>query len=40
MNKHVSQFTGNPELCMFVLLKRFYEGWLEKTQEAFWEETL
>jgi LmbE family N-acetylglucosaminyl deacetylase len=40
MNEHVSQFTGYPELCMFVLLKRFYKGWLEKTQEAFWEETL
>ena len=40
MNEHVSQFAGNPELCMFVLLKRFYESWLEKTQEVFWEETL
>jgi len=40
MLAHESQFIGYPELCMLVLLKRYYRAWEEKTQEAFWEETL
>jgi len=40
LNQHVSQIVGYPELCMTVYLPRYYQAWLEKTEEAFWEEIL
>lgn len=40
LNQHVSQIVGCPELCMQVYLPRYYRAWLEKTEEAFWEEIL
>jgi LmbE family N-acetylglucosaminyl deacetylase len=40
LNEHESQVKGNPGLCMFVYLKSYYQAWMEKTEEAFWEEIL
>jgi len=40
LNQHVSQIVGYPDLCMTVYLPRYYQAWLEKTEEAFWEEAL
>jgi len=40
LNQHVSQIVGYPDLCMTVYLPRYYQAWLEKTEEAFWEEVL
>jgi hypothetical protein len=40
LNQHVSQIVGWPELCMEVYLPRYYQAWLSKTEEAFWEEIL
>jgi hypothetical protein len=40
LNKHVSQIVGYPDLCMSVYLAHYYQAWLEKTEEAFWEEML
>ena len=40
LKQHESQIVGNPELCMEVYLPRYYRAWLEKTEEAFWEEIL
>jgi LmbE family N-acetylglucosaminyl deacetylase len=40
LNRHVSQIVGYPDLCMKVYLPRYYRAWLEKTEEAFWEEIL
>ena len=40
LNKHESQVRGYPALCMTVYLKSYYRAWMEKTEEAFWEEVL
>ena len=40
LNQHESQVKGYPELCMVVYLKSYYKAWMEKTEEAFWEEIL
>jgi LmbE family N-acetylglucosaminyl deacetylase len=40
LNQHRSQIVGYPDLCMRVYLPRYYQAWLEKTEEAFWEEIL
>ena len=40
LKQHESQVKGYPELCMVVYLKSYYEAWIEKTEEAFWEEIL
>ena len=40
LRKHESQIVGYPDLCMQVYLPRYYRAWLEKTEEAFWEEIL
>lgn len=40
LNQHESQVRGYPALCMFVYLKSYYTAWMEKKEEAFWEEIL
>jgi LmbE family N-acetylglucosaminyl deacetylase len=40
LNEHESQVKGHPGLCMFVYLKSYYQAWMDKTEEAFWEEIL
>jgi LmbE family N-acetylglucosaminyl deacetylase len=38
LQAHVSQVEGNPDLCMPVYVPSFYERWLEKVEEPFYEE--
>ncbi len=37
---HRSQVEGYPELCMMVFLKNYLPAWMEKAEEAFWQEIL
>ncbi len=40
LTQHVSQVVGNPALCMPVYIPGFYDRWMEKTEEPFYEERL
>jgi len=37
---HKSQVEGYPELCMTVFLQNYLPAWMNKEEEAFWEEIL
>lgn len=38
LKAHASQVDGNAELCMVLVWKAYYERWMEKVEEAFYEE--
>jgi len=38
LGAHASQVAGNAELCMVLVWKAYYERWMEKVEEAFYEE--
>jgi LmbE family N-acetylglucosaminyl deacetylase len=38
LQRHVSQVAGNPALCMPVFFPDYYERWMEKVDEPFYEE--
>ncbi len=38
LSAHTSQVEGNAELCMILLWKPYYQRWMEKIEEAFYEE--
>jgi LmbE family N-acetylglucosaminyl deacetylase len=40
LNMHKSQVQGNKELCMILVWKPFYQGWMNKVEEVFYKEIL